>query len=64
MLAKDVQPLFIAYADFIFSPEGQFYIVVGDDEGVVRLHEYDPNGECNAFVRLKLVADPEWKRRS
>ena len=44
ILAKDVSPHCVAYSDFIFSSEGQFYVVTGDEEGIVRLYEYDPSG--------------------
>ncbi|KAI5121116.1 hypothetical protein M0805_002789 [Coniferiporia weirii] len=52
VLAKDVQQLCVATADFLFASTGQFYIAVGDEEGVIRLLEYDPsdpetrNGQC------------------
>jgi len=42
IIAKDVQPRCVTSADFLFSSEGQFYIAMGDEEGVVRLLEYEP----------------------
>ena len=44
IVAKDVEPLSVTFADFLFSPSGQFYIAVGDEEGVLRLLEFDPSG--------------------
>lgn len=44
VLAKDVQPLPVATADFLFDNDGEFYIVTHDEEGIVRLFEYDPSG--------------------
>lgn len=34
----------VAIADFFFS-EGVMSIVTGDDEGVLRIYEYSPDGE-------------------
>lgn len=45
IIAKDVQHRSVISADFLFSSEGQFYIAMGDEEGVVRLLEYEPTGE-------------------
>ena len=44
VLAKDVQPLAVTSADFLFNNNGEFYIAIHDEEGVVRLLEYDPIG--------------------
>jgi cleavage and polyadenylation specificity factor subunit 1 len=52
ILAKDVQPHCVAYADFIFSSDGQFYVVTGDEDGVVRLYEYDPSGTLRDGCRF------------
>ncbi|KLO09211.1 cleavage factor protein [Schizopora paradoxa] len=42
IIAKDVQHRCVTSADFLFSAEGQFYIALGDEDGVLRLLEYEP----------------------
>ncbi|KAH8116054.1 cleavage factor protein [Phellopilus nigrolimitatus] len=42
VIAKDIQPLCVATSDFLFASSGLFYIVLSDEEGIVRLLEYDP----------------------
>ena len=44
ILAKDVLPINVTKADFLFMSNGQFYITAGDGDGVIRLLEYDPSG--------------------
>ena len=43
MLAKDIRRVGVANADFFFS-EDMMSIVTGDDDGVLRIYEYNPNG--------------------
>lgn len=50
ILGKDVDPMSVTRADFLFMSNGQFYITAGDDEGVIRLLEYDPKGLCFSFL--------------
>jgi len=42
VLAKDIRSVRVANADFFFS-EDIMSIVTGDDDGVVRIYEYNPN---------------------
>ena len=44
IVAKEVNRLGIMTADFLFASDGAFYIAVSDEEGVIRLLEYDPEG--------------------
>ena len=57
ILGKDVFPMSVTRADFLFMPDGQFYITAGDDEGVIRLLEYDPKGlqTLSLFVTCSRV---------
>jgi len=41
----------VATANFFFS-EGVMSIVTGDDEGVLRIYEYSPDGR---FLRLSVI---------
>ncbi|TDL22024.1 hypothetical protein BD410DRAFT_828742 [Rickenella mellea] len=43
ILSKDVQRVCATNADFLFSSEGNFHIVVEDEEGIIRLYDYDPH---------------------
>lgn len=43
VLAKDYYPVSIACADLFFA-EGHASIISCDEEGVLRLNEYDPHG--------------------
>jgi len=42
VLAKDIRRVGVANADFFFS-EDMMSIVTGDDDGVLRIYEYNPN---------------------
>lgn len=44
VLAKDIRRVGVTHANFFFS-EGDMSIVTGDDEGVLRIYEYDPDGK-------------------
>ena len=48
IVAKDVHRLGVMTADFLFASNGEFYIAVSDEEGVIRLLEYDPEGRSSA----------------
>ncbi|EJD05583.1 cleavage factor protein [Fomitiporia mediterranea MF3/22] len=41
IVAKEVQRLDVMTADFLFASDGDFYIAVSDEEGIIRLLEYD-----------------------
>ncbi|KAL5476911.1 CFT1 [Sanghuangporus weigelae] len=42
IVAKEIQRLGIMTADFLFVSDGDFYIATSDEEGVIRLLEFDP----------------------
>ena len=44
ILAKDVHRTCITAADFFFA-DGDLAIVAGDEEGVLRMYQYAPDGE-------------------
>lgn len=44
MLAKDIHRVGVLNADFFFSEE-DMSIVTSDDDGVIRIYEYNPNGQ-------------------
>ena len=43
VVAKDICRVGVTNADFFFS-EGVMSIVTGDDDGVLRMYEYNPDG--------------------
>ena len=52
VLAKDVRHVCVTTADFLFV-DGEMSIVTGDEEGIIRMYEYNPNGKlCNWFFPL------------
>ncbi|KIJ27345.1 hypothetical protein M422DRAFT_271489 [Sphaerobolus stellatus SS14] len=54
VLGKSPHPACISTVDFFFS-EGQLAIVAGDEEGVIRIYEYDPlNVESQGGQKLIL----------
>jgi cleavage and polyadenylation specificity factor subunit 1 len=65
VLAKDIRRVGVAYANFFFSEDGMS-IATGDDEGVIRIYEYNPDGENpvlsgSEFYHLIYLLDPESK---
>ena len=40
-----MRPRSVTHADFLFDPTGRYRIVTGDEDGVLRLYDYDPIGE-------------------
>ena len=50
VLAKDIRSVGVAHADFSFS-EDIMSIVTGNDEGVIRIYEYIPDGK----LKIPLV---------
>ncbi|KAJ2917885.1 hypothetical protein MD484_g2498, partial [Candolleomyces efflorescens] len=43
LLAKDVEHHCITSADFFFTDDGELSIVTGDEEGVIRVYQYNPD---------------------
>ena len=62
VLSKDYDPLAVTRADMLFA-EGRLAIISCDEEGIIRLNEYDPHGMCDVkpCVRIhsSLSSDPE-----
>ena len=62
MLSKDVHSVCVTNANFFFA-DGQLAIVTGDEEGIIRVHEYNPNGTLSVSLDLLWLilscADPE-----
>jgi cleavage and polyadenylation specificity factor subunit 1 len=48
ILAKDAQKVCVTAADFFFADE-QLSIVTCDEEGAVRMYEYDPQSKCGRY---------------
>lgn len=42
LLAKDINQICVTSADFFFA-DGELSIVTGDEEGIIRVYEYNPN---------------------
>ncbi|KAJ2930722.1 hypothetical protein H1R20_g6373, partial [Candolleomyces eurysporus] len=55
LLAKDVEHHCITSADFFFTDDGELSIVTGDEEGVIRVYQHNPDVEENSFKRLQLL---------
>lgn len=43
LVAKDTKRITVMTADFFFTNE-EFCIVTGDDEGIIRVYDYSPQG--------------------
>lgn len=52
VLAKDPHRCCVTASDFFFADE-QLSIVTCDEEGAVRLYEYDPESECPQITFLR-----------
>lgn len=44
LLAKDTNRVCVTRADFFFT-DGDLAIVTGDEDGVIRIYEYNPQGD-------------------
>lgn len=42
ILSKDMQPVAVSNADFFFGTNNQLSFLVTDEEGVLRIYEYNP----------------------
>jgi hypothetical protein len=54
ILAKDLNRVCVTSAEFFFA-EGEMSIVTSDEEGVIRMYEYNPNGEQSQSTTLRLI---------
>ena len=43
LIAKDTKRVCVTSADFFFT-DGELSIVTGDEEGIIRIYEYNPQG--------------------
>lgn len=50
VLGKDIRRVAVMTADFFFT-DSEMSIVTSDDEGIVRVYEYNPNGESSIVMR-------------
>lgn len=48
LLAKDTKQVCITTADFFFT-NGELSFVTGDEEGIMRVYEYNPQGTLTIF---------------
>lgn len=44
LIAKDTKCVCVTNADFFFT-DGELSIVTGDEDGIIRIYEYNPQGE-------------------
>ena len=49
VLAKDVYPVCVTQADLFFA-EGRVSVVSSDEDGIIRVYEYDPHSESELSV--------------
>jgi len=54
ILAKDLNPVCVTNADFFFA-EGEMSIITSDEEGVIRMYEYNPNDPESKDGRYLLL---------
>jgi cleavage and polyadenylation specificity factor subunit 1 len=65
LLGKDMEHHCVTRADFFFDWEGTLSLIAGDEEGIIRVYEYNPQGESFRHVvdwcaNLKHIsADPD-----
>ena len=48
LLAKDTKRVCVTNADFFFT-NGELSFVTGDEEGIIRIYEYNPQGIFNSI---------------
>jgi len=56
VLAKDVHLACVTSADFFFA-DGEMSIITGDEEGVIRMYEYNPNGTVFSLTMMNEKND-------
>jgi cleavage and polyadenylation specificity factor subunit 1 len=47
LLAKDTKQVCVTNADFFFT-NGELSFVTGDEEGIIRIYEYNPQGKFDS----------------
>jgi len=63
VMAKDYQPISISSSDFFIGRDGQFAIMTSDEEGVLRLYDYDPTDQESGSSQ-KLICRTEFHTHS
>jgi hypothetical protein len=54
LLSKDIQRVCVTRADFLFS-DNAMRLVTGDEEGILRIYEYNPQGQsCFRFWVMRV----------
>lgn len=53
LLAKDVEHHCVTSADFFFTDEGELSIVTGDEEGIMRVYQHNPQGASKVLAFFK-----------
>jgi len=54
LIAKDTKRITVMTADFFFTNE-EFCIMTGDDEGIIRVYEYSPQGNEFRMFLLDII---------
>jgi len=44
LLAKDIEHQAVTSADFFFDSDGELGLITGDEDGIMRIYEYNPLG--------------------
>ncbi|KDQ18770.1 hypothetical protein BOTBODRAFT_28276 [Botryobasidium botryosum FD-172 SS1] len=63
VMAKDYQPTCVSSTDFFIGQDGQFAIMASDEEGVLRLYDYDPTDQESSSSQ-KLICRAEFHTHS
>ena len=51
LLAKDTKRVCVTNADFFFT-NGELSVVTGDEEGIIRVYEYNPQGTFDSIISI------------
>ncbi|KAJ6513930.1 CPSF A subunit region-domain-containing protein [Mycena vitilis] len=62
ILAKDITRVCVTSADFFFA-EGEMSIITSDEEGVIRMYEYNPNGSTDGSLKSLTPVDEATAKR-
>lgn len=54
MLAKDINHIGVTRVDFFFADE-EIVFVTGDEDGVLRIYEYNPTGRSLSLFQLQSL---------
>ena len=56
LLAKDTKRVCVTNADFFFT-NGELSFVTGDEEGIIRIYEYNPQGILTLFLSPRWMCE-------